>query len=463
LRRYGFALGGATRLGFAGLVTGLLSALVLVAASPARADDWMQVSCVNPNGSAALSEGWTAFASGDPGAFSTNNNQCAPGMPMAANLSADTAVPTESDEYLEYQPPASSRLVGGTLDVNLVADGYGVDSSNNVNAVAVAALYEPALLASPGNLFFQCVAWLAFCPGTSGVDYSGPVALPADRGGDLYLQAECANGTPSGMCSINAHDNAWALAQVVWAHLLLSSDVSPQGTQFSGSALQKNARGTAHVVFTASDPGGPGVYSVTAAIDGRTVWSGVPNANGGDCAPVGTDAATGAWMFDASQPCLVTEAVDAPVPTRGLPDGAHELAVTVTDAAQNSSTVLDQTITTSNPQTTPVPKSGRAVHARFVISWSWNGEHTTLRSISVQKLARNAHLSVGCAGRGCPRLKIRSASAHRVSKLLHGLGGKRFRAGDRLHITVTAPRRHPERIELQIRDGRLPGARLVKR
>ena len=109
---------------------------------------------------------------------------------MAANLSADTAVSTSSDEYLEYQPPASSRLVGGTLDVNLVADGYGVDSSNNVNAVAVAALYEPALLASPGNLFFQCVAWLAFCPGTSGVDYSGTIALPADRGGNLYLQAE---------------------------------------------------------------------------------------------------------------------------------------------------------------------------------------------------------------------------------------------------------------------------------
>jgi hypothetical protein len=238
--------------------------------------------------------------------------------------------------------------------------------------------------------------------------------------------------------------------------------VSPQGTGFSGSALQKNARGTAHVVFTASDPGGPGVYSVTVNVGGRPVWSGTPNSNGGDCAPAGTDSATGALMFNASQPCLQTEVVDAPVPTRGLPDGRHELAVNVTDAAQNSSTVLDQTITTSNPQTTPVPKSGRAVRARFVISWNWNGAHTTLRSITVQKLPRDAHLSAHCLGRGCPRLKLRSASARHAGKLLHGLGGKRFRAGDKLHITVTAPRRQPERIELQMQNGHLPKARLLK-
>ena len=80
------------------------------------------------------------------------------------------------------------------------------------------------------------------------------------------------------------------------------------------------------------------------------------------------------------------EVVDVPVPTAGLPDGSHELAVTVTDAARNSSTVLDQNITTSNPQTTPNPSGRRAIHARFTISWRWNGATTTLRSIRVQHL-----------------------------------------------------------------------------
>ena len=383
---------------------------------------------------------------------------------MAADLSADAAVPVDSDEYLAYQPPAGSTLVGGTLDVNLAADGYGPPAgSSAVDAVAVAALYEPALVASPSDLFFQCVAWLARCPNSPGVDYSGLISLPPERRRRSLPPGRMCPGTANGTCSLNAHDNAWALAQVVWAHLLLDSRVSPQGTDFSGSALQRNARGTAHVVFTASDPGGPGVYSVTATIDGRAAWSGTPDTNGGDCVSVGTDPATGALMFDASQPCLTTEVVDASVPTRDLPDGRHELAVTVTDAARNSSTVLDQTITTSNPQTTPVPKSGRAMHARFVISWSWNGKHTTLRSITVQKLPRNAHLSVRCQGRGCPRLEPRSAGARHAGKLLHALSDKRFRAGDELHITVTAPRRRAERIELQIRNGRLPKARLLKR
>jgi hypothetical protein len=424
----------------------------------------MQVSCVNPDGSAAPSQGWSGFATGSPGVWSSNNSQCSPGQPMAATLSDLTAVPVDSAEYLEYVPPASSTLLGGTVDVNLSADGYGVDSTNHINAVAVAALYEPSLQSSPSNPFYQCVAWLAACPGAgTSLHYSGTISLPGDRGGDLYLKAECAEGNPGAACNTNAHDNAWALAQVVWAHLLLLSEVSPQGTAFSGSALQRNARGTAHLVFTASDPGGPGVYSVTVSIDGHPVWSGTPNNNGGDCAAVGNDSADAALMFDASQPCLQTEVVDVPVPTSGLPDGRHELAVEVTDAAQNTSTVLDQTITTSNPQTTPSPRSRRAVHARFVISWSWNGNHTLLRSISVQKLPRKAHVSVGCAGRGCPRLKVRSASARHAGKLLRGLGGKRFRAGDKLHITVSAPRHSPERIELRIRDGRLPGARLLRR
>jgi hypothetical protein len=202
---------------------------------------------------------------------------------------------------------------------------------------------------------------------------------------------------------------------------------------------------------------------VTAKLGSKVVWSGVPNTNGGACAPVGTDPSSQALMFDAPQPCLSTEVVDIPIPTRGFPDGSHELAVTVTDAAQNSSPVLDQSITTSNPQTTPVPRSRRAVHARFVISWSWNGRRTSLRSITVQKLTRGARVAVRCLGRGCPRLRVKSAGSRHVGKLLRGLGGKRFRAGDRLRITVTAPRRRPERIELDIRNARQPRARLVKR
>ena len=109
-------------------------------------------------------------------------------------------------------------------------------------------------------------------------------------------------------------------------------------------------------------------------------------------------------MFDYQQPCLTSEVVDVPVPTTGLPDGSHELAVTVTDAAGNSSTVLDQNITTSNPQTTPNPSGRRALHARFVISWRWTGTTTLLRSIRVTHLPRNASVASAApasAARSC--------------------------------------------------------------
>jgi hypothetical protein len=434
--------------------------LVALALAPgAQAQTWMQVSCVNPDGSAAPNSGWTGFAA-DAGPYDYTNIQCGPGMPMVAALSAQAPAPALASEFLGYTPPSGSTLVGGTVDVNLYADGYNAAGS----AAGVVALFEPQLANSPSDYFFQCEAkGLQNCPpGSGSSDYSGQIQLPPNRGGTFTAQAGCLAATGES-CEENAPHGAWAMAQIVWAHFLLSSNVSPEGSSFTGSALQRNARGTAHLVFTAADPGGPGVYSVTVSIDGRAVWSGVPNGNSGACVPVGTDSATGALMFDSPQPCLPTEVVDVPVPTTGLPDGAHELSVTVTDAARNSSTVLDQTITTSNPQTTPVPRSGRAVHARFIISWSWTGNRTTLRSIEVQKLTSHANVAVRCLGRGCPRLKLRSAGARHVGRLLRALGGRRFRAGDRLRITVTARGRSAERIELRMRDNQLPQARLLKR
>jgi hypothetical protein len=449
---------------FAPLLAALLAFTVLAmafGAATARAGPWMQVSCVNPDGSAAPNSGWSGFSAPNPGPFGAfTNTQCGPGSPMVATLGDEQPAPALFSEFLAYQPPLGSTLVGGTIDANVYADGYSASGGGD----AVAGLTEPELANSPTDNFWSCEAQHMSCPGSpdGSSDFSGQIALPSNRGGNFTLQVGCL-AAPGNTCNTNAPHGAWALAQIFWAHFLLSSNVAPEGSRFSGSALQPRARGTAHLVFTASDPGGPGVYQVSAQIDGRTVWSGVPNANGGACAPVGSDPSSGALMFDASQPCLTTEVVDMPVPTQGLPDGSHELAVSVGDAAQNGSTVLDQTITTSNPQTTPTPRGGGSVHARFVISWSWNGRHTLLRSIKVQKLTRSAHVAARCLGRGCPRLRVKSASSRRVGKLLRALGGKRFASGNRLRITVSAPHRRAERIELDIRNNRQPRARLLKR
>jgi hypothetical protein len=319
---------------------GVLPGRALIA-STAYAGQWMQVSCANPDKSPAPSEGWTGFASSAPGDGSNNDTNCAPNNPMFAELSTTTAAVVGTSENLQYTPPAGSTLAGGNINVSLYADGYGADASGT------AVLYSPAFAYDASDVFFQCAAQITPCNGSGGTDFSGVLPLPASRGGDLYISAGC-GGIAGQYCNVGGSNGAWALVQLWWADLLLTNTSAPAATGFSGSLLTPGAHGTANIAFTATDPGGPGVYRVTVEIDGNTLYSATPNTNGGDCAPVGADPTTGAQMFDTQQPCLQTETVDIPIDTTGLTDGEHELKLVVTDAAQNSSTVLDQTVTTLN-------------------------------------------------------------------------------------------------------------------
>jgi hypothetical protein len=324
------------------LAAGALPVGVL-GASAAYAGQWIQVSCVNPDQSAAPSQGWAGSAGGGTGDGSNNSTNCAPGSPMFAELSTAVAAPVGAGETLQYTPPAGSMLAGGNVDVSLSADGYGADASGT------AVLYTPSFAYDASNVFFQCAAQLTPCAnGTS--DFSGVLALPAGRGGNFYLAAAC-GGIPGQYCNVGGSSGAWALVQLWWADLLLTNTSAPAASGFSGSLLSPNAHGTADLAFTATDPNGPGVYTVSVLIDGNTVYRATPNTNQGLCASVATDSATGALMFDTQQPCLQTETVDIPIDTTTLADGQHDLKVIVTDAAGNSSTVVDQTITTQNSTT----------------------------------------------------------------------------------------------------------------
>jgi hypothetical protein len=435
----------------------LLAALaVLMAAPSARAGDWMQVSCVNPDGTPSTDQGWAGSSAGNPPPGSDAVTACGPGQPMDAHLlQAFAAAPGGSLEALTYTPPAGSSLIGGNVTLTMSSAA----ANPNLTAVSETDLLTPgADSTSVSDRVVTCIPFLGPC-GSSTTQFSGTVALPAGRAGTLTADAQCISQSTS--CMQGGDGTDWASTKIAAADLLLSASDSPTGAGFSGSALQPRARGTAHVVFSASVPSGPGVYAVGAAVDGRLVFSGQPNTNSGQCTPVGTDPATGALMFDFAQPCLTSETVDIPIPTAGLPDGPHSLAISVTDAAQNTATVLDQRISTFNPQLTPLPRRG--VKARFVISWRWAGAVTHLRSITVRKLPRHGRLAVRCRGPRCPRLTIRSTGARHAARLLRALRRRRFHAGDTLRLTVTAPHRRPERILLTVRKGAQPTARLLHR
>lgn len=117
----------------------LLTASAMICAAfawapAAHAGTWIQVSCVNPDNSAAPSEGWSAGVTGTPEAGSSGSARC----PMFGELSPiGGAAKVGDSEYLQYQPPDGSKLIGGVANMTLSADSGGSASGD-------AVLYEPA-------------------------------------------------------------------------------------------------------------------------------------------------------------------------------------------------------------------------------------------------------------------------------------------------------------------------------
>jgi hypothetical protein len=323
--------------------------VVLAVAAPAFAGTWVQVSCVNPDNSAAPSEGWTSYGGGGAGDGSTSSSQCAPGSPMFAFLSTAVAAPVGAGETVQYTPPAGSTLIGGTAQVSMTADGFGAAASGT------AVAYSPNPAYDAGDVFFQCAYGIQACGPGGSVDFTGQLTLPTDRGGGFYLSAAC-GGIGGQYCNVGGSGGTWASVQLRSAQFELANTATPAATGITGPLLSANARAIQEVTFTATDPGGPGVYNVTAQIDGSTVYSATPDGNSGNCVSVGT--LSGALMFDHQQPCKQSENVDLPVETTALIDGQHTLKLTVTDAAGNASVIYDSAITTLNaPTNTGAPAS----------------------------------------------------------------------------------------------------------
>jgi hypothetical protein len=97
----------------------------------------------------------------------------------------------------------------------------------------------------------------------------------------LTVSVGCNGGAYSNPCPTSIDGGPEASVTISSAAFWLTSDASPTGSGFSGSLLDAGAHGTADIAFTAADPNGPGVYNVKVLIDGKQLYSGTPNTNGG--------------------------------------------------------------------------------------------------------------------------------------------------------------------------------------
>jgi hypothetical protein len=134
--------------------------------------------------------------------------------------------------------------------------------------------------------------------------------------------------------------------------------------------------------------------------------------------------------------------------------------VTTTTTAPTTTTVVKVPVPTPVPQPT---RRSRALRARLNLSWTWNRATTWLRRVQLGRVPARVGASVRCTGRGCPRpVHVSASRARNVRRLLGRLAGHRYRAGDRLLITLTAPGWKAERVEVTIRLSRLPRLRLLR-
>jgi hypothetical protein len=428
-------------------------ALLCAGAGHARAGVWTLVSCSQPSGAPAATDGWTpGWWAGGPTSGSGDTNTCgAPGGALVAASSQNGAAAAYSGPEWVFNAPGGAVITGGSISATLLAP------------------QGQAWIGTPGpaydgpDVIADCQQGSPQCQGGGPVSGTFPIDHPG--GTSIYAPALCVAGSIA--CPATGGTGVNAEVAITQAQIELSVDATPTGRNFSGSLLSRGASGTADLAFTASDPGasggfGPGVYAVTAQLDGTTVYSGVPDTYRGECVALETDPATGGLMFDHGQPCAPLAKLKIPVQTSALSDGRHQLVVTMSDAAGDVATVLHRSITTFNPITSPLPRRKREVSARLTTGWTFAGSTAHLHSAHVSPLPKHSTVSVACTGPRCPALRPSHVPVARLSRLWAALEHKTFHRGDRLQVTIRARHLTPEPIEFRIRSGRRPTARLLR-
>jgi hypothetical protein len=427
-------------------------ALLCAGAGHARASVWTLVSCTQPNGAPASTDGWTAgWWAGGPSPGSGAINSCAtPGGSLTAVSSQNGGAYAYTGPEWVFNAPGGASIAGGSITATLTAPQ------------GQAWIGTPGPAYDAADVVATCQTGAAPCQ--SGGPETGTFPISHPGGTSIYAPALCALGANA--CPGTGGTGVNAEVAITSAEIELSVDATPTGRDFSGSLLSGSAGGLADLVFTASDPGvtggfGPGVYGVTVQLDGKTVYSGVPDTYHGDCVSLGTDPATGGLMFDHAQPCAPVAKLKIPVQTGGLPDGRHQLVVTMSDAAGEVAPVLQRSITTFNPVTSPLPRRRGEVRTQLTTGWSYAGSTARLHSVQAAGLPSHGTVSAACVGARCPTLALSQVNGTRASRLWNALEQVTFHRGDRLRLTIRAPHARPESIEFRIRPGRRPTVRLL--
>jgi hypothetical protein len=163
-------------------------------------------------------------------------------------------------------------------------------------------------------------------------------------GSHLYINASCSSAS----CPSDAGDEQGhaVVVYIYAADIALEEQAAPSVSGVSGELVSgEDVSGTASLFFTASDAGS-GVYKEILSVDGKILDSQIVDETS-LCKEVAVPAEDGP-AFLSAQPCPSSANGHVTLETAGLANGAHHLAVEVTDAAGNATTVLSKTIQIAN-------------------------------------------------------------------------------------------------------------------
>jgi hypothetical protein len=324
-----------------------------------------------PDGTPAPVDGWSGTLAPGGAADDYVENTCASGGALVAAPGDETTHLASVDRATwALEIPSFDHLVAGSVARTGDTDGGGTG-----NSTYQFWLSAPRIT----TVFDQCIATLGCqSEGVPVEPLSGVnrVAVPTpDLGSQILASVGCggarepeAFSCPSGQGDAN---NYAAALYLYAADLTLEQTAGPSVSAVGGDlAIAPVVSGTSDLTFKATDPGA-GVYEAIFSVDGKVVRTSTIDEEGGRCRDVG-QSGDGLPAFLYLQPCPSSVDADIGFDTTSLPDGAHHLIVDVLDAAGNSVTVLDRTITLANS-----PANGHGASTAAVLSARWQRTRRT--------------------------------------------------------------------------------------
>jgi hypothetical protein len=321
----------------------------MIAPASAIAGNYHVLSCAQPDGHPAPTDGWWGSVNGP---YLSVVNGCEEGGSLEALVNEQPKQPAGAEGVWTFTAPSWASIAAATFwrsyVVNQNVFEYEAAGEGELAAPEDSHMPPGAFDRYTSRLWLGCLIHHCTNPGNSAnrFDPTNEVVTPVQNltnASRIYFDAAC-RGEAGKFCTSISGYQYLVQAQLWAADITLRAEVPPTASAVGGSLLtSERLNGPQNLLVTASDPG-PGVYEAIFLVDGKIVATPVLDSNGGRCQSMeATSDGTSAFLY--LQPCPPeVNSIDVPFDPSVIPNGPHDLKVLVSDAAGNTTTILDRQV-----------------------------------------------------------------------------------------------------------------------